>query len=214
MIIFENHYPNLFFNIIFSRFLREELSSTQLDPISSRSEVKVLLEDLATYKTGKESTEEFPDLLLSSLDKLYEDKQQQLWLVRDSLFQICIRFHLLHFQISGIHNSIENSKHKKCPSNKSISDCSSDKDANIGKKACDNRKENRKKENKESKEVDDEKDDAIDSPTVPNLTTLNLESEEIKEKSFAKRKTAPSLTLDLKKSYEFSPSSSPSWNRR
>eukprot|EP00091_Calanus_sinicus_P008723 TRINITY_DN20911_c0_g1_i1.p1 TRINITY_DN20911_c0_g1~~TRINITY_DN20911_c0_g1_i1.p1 ORF type:complete len:135 (-),score=30.31 TRINITY_DN20911_c0_g1_i1:34-438(-) len=71
------------------KFLRGELSSTQLELISSRSEVKVLLEELSSYKAGKESKEEFPDLLLSSLDKLYADKQQQLWL------------------ISGIHNSIE-----------------------------------------------------------------------------------------------------------
>ena len=43
--------------------------------------MKVLLEELSSYKAGKESEEEFPDLLLSSLDKLYADKQQQLWLV-------------------------------------------------------------------------------------------------------------------------------------
>ena len=51
--------------------------------MSSRSEIKVLLEELSTYKSGEESKEEFPDLLLSSLDKLYNDKQQQLWLVYD-----------------------------------------------------------------------------------------------------------------------------------
>jgi len=73
------------------KFLRGELSSTQLELMSSRSEIKVLLEELSTYKSGEESKEEFPDLLLSSLDKLYNDKQQQLWL------------------ITGIHNSIENS---------------------------------------------------------------------------------------------------------
>jgi len=64
------------------KFLREELSSTQLSLLSSRSEVSTLLEELTTYKSGKEWKEEFPDLLLSSLDKLYQDKQQQLYLVR------------------------------------------------------------------------------------------------------------------------------------
>ena len=63
------------------RFLREELSSTQLDLIKSRSEVKVLLEELTACKADKLETEQFPNLLLSSLDKLFEDKQQQLWLV-------------------------------------------------------------------------------------------------------------------------------------
>ena len=48
--------------------------------------MKVLLEELGVYKTQKQSgvspaPEEFPSLLLSSLDKLFEDKQQQLWLV-------------------------------------------------------------------------------------------------------------------------------------
>ena len=69
------------------RFLREELSSTQVDLIKSRSEVKVLLEEVGAYKTQKQSGEEFPNLLLSSLDKLFEDKQQQLWLV---MVLICI----------------------------------------------------------------------------------------------------------------------------
>jgi len=63
------------------KFLREELSSTQVDLIKSRSEVKVLLEEVGAYKTQKQSGEEFPNLLLSSLDKLFEDKQQQLWLI-------------------------------------------------------------------------------------------------------------------------------------
>ena len=66
------------------RFLREELSSTQVDLIKSRSEVKVLLEELGAYKTLQQpgqSGAQFPNLLLSSLDKLFEDKQQQLWLV-------------------------------------------------------------------------------------------------------------------------------------
>jgi len=64
------------------KFLREELCSTQLSLLSSRSEVSTLLEELTTYRSGKEWKEEFPDLLLSSLDKLYQDKQQQLYLVR------------------------------------------------------------------------------------------------------------------------------------
>ena len=65
------------------RFLREELSSTQVDLIKSRSEVKVLLEELGAYKTLQQPGHgaQFPNLLLSSLDKLFEDKQQQLWLV-------------------------------------------------------------------------------------------------------------------------------------
>jgi len=71
------------------KFLREELCSTQLSLLSSRSEVSTLLEELTTYRSGKEWKEEFPDLLLSSLDKLYQDKQQQLYL------------------ISGIHNSFQ-----------------------------------------------------------------------------------------------------------
>ena len=66
------------------RFLREELSSTQLDLIKSRSEVKVLLEELTACKTDNLEAEQFPNLLLSSLDKLFEDKQQQLWLVCDN----------------------------------------------------------------------------------------------------------------------------------
>ena len=65
------------------RFLREELSSTQVDLIRSRSEVKVLLEEVAACRRlpQEEGQERFPSLLLSSLDKLFEDKQQQLWLV-------------------------------------------------------------------------------------------------------------------------------------
>ena len=65
------------------RFLREELSSTQVDLIRSRSEVKVLLEEVAACRRPQEGGqgERFPSLLLSSLDKLFEDKQQQLWLV-------------------------------------------------------------------------------------------------------------------------------------
>ena len=64
-----------------ARLLREELCSTQVDLIKSRSEVKVLLEEIDSRKAGKVEEEEFPNLLLSSLDKLFEDKQQQLWLV-------------------------------------------------------------------------------------------------------------------------------------
>ena len=56
-----------------------------MDLIKSRSEVKVLLEEISHHKTQKQSgansEEKFPNLLLSSLDKLFEDKQQQLWLV-------------------------------------------------------------------------------------------------------------------------------------
>ena len=66
------------------RFLREELSSTQVDLIRSRSEVKVLLEEVAACRRRPQEAgqgERFPSLLLSSLDKLFEDKQQQLWLV-------------------------------------------------------------------------------------------------------------------------------------
>lgn len=48
--------------------------------------MKVLLEELGAYKTLQQpgqshSGAQFPNLLLSSLDKLFEDKQQQLWLV-------------------------------------------------------------------------------------------------------------------------------------
>ena len=47
--------------------------------------MKVLLEELGAYKTlqqpGQSHGAQFPNLLLSSLDKLFEDKQQQLWLV-------------------------------------------------------------------------------------------------------------------------------------
>ena len=58
-----------------------------MDLIKSRSEVKVLLEQISSHKTeekqsGANSEEKFPNLLLSSLDKLFEDKQQQLWLVK------------------------------------------------------------------------------------------------------------------------------------
>ena len=42
---------------------------------------KVLLEELSSWKAQKKEEEQFPNLLLSSLDKLFEDKQQQLWLV-------------------------------------------------------------------------------------------------------------------------------------
>ena len=70
-------------SIFCCRFLREELSSTQVDLIRSRSEVKVLLEEVAACRRPQEAGqgERFPSLLLSSLDKLFEDKQQQLWLV-------------------------------------------------------------------------------------------------------------------------------------
>merc|ERR1711892_1349152 len=86
------------------KFLRGELSCFELELMSSRSEIKVLLEELSTYKSGEESKEEFPDLLLSSLDKLYNDKQQQLWL------------------ITGIQNSIEKPNNTKSSSNNLGSD--------------------------------------------------------------------------------------------
>ena len=62
-----------------------------MDLIKSRSEVKVLLDQISSHKTeekqsGANSEEKFPNLLLSSLDKLFEDKQQQLWLVRIILY--------------------------------------------------------------------------------------------------------------------------------
>ena len=85
-----------------SRFLREELSSTQLSLLSSRSEVSTLLEELTTYRSGKEWKEEFPDLLLSSLDKLYQDKQQQLYLVRKIMLQDVKSF---YFYISDFWDS-------------------------------------------------------------------------------------------------------------
>jgi len=99
------------------KFLREELSSTQLSLLSSRSEVSTLLEELTTYRSGKEWKEEFPDLLLSSLDKLYQDKQQQLYL------------------ISGIHNNIEKTKQRN------INDCEEEINSNydsVDGKVCDN----------------------------------------------------------------------------
>ena len=120
-------------------------------------------------------------------------------------------FNEIFFQISGIHNSIENSKQKKCLSNNSISDSSSEID--ISQKACDNREDNMKEENKESKDDDDENYNTMNCITVSNSKIFNLESQEKNCQYFAKRKNTPSLTLDLKKSYEFSPSS-PSWNRR
>jgi len=126
------------------------------------------LEELANYKSGKESTEQFPDLLLSSLDKLYEDKQQQLWL------------------ISGIHNSIEKSNSKKCPSVDSARECFGDITASVDDNYCDN-----------SEEEDE---------GVPMLSTFDA-----KEENVSNRKNAPMLTLELKKAYEFSPSSS-TWN--
>ena len=46
--------------------------------------MKVLLEELTACKTENLESEQFPNLLLSSLDKLFEDKQQQLWLVCDN----------------------------------------------------------------------------------------------------------------------------------
>ena len=49
------------------RFLREELSSTQLDLIKSRSEVKVLLEELSACKTDNLEAGQFPNLLLSTV---------------------------------------------------------------------------------------------------------------------------------------------------
>ena len=46
--------------------------------------MKVLLEEVAACRRRPQEGgqgERFPSLLLSSLDKLFEDKQQQLWLV-------------------------------------------------------------------------------------------------------------------------------------
>ena len=68
--------------VFFLRFLREELTSTQLELMSSRCKVKGLLEELSSERCKSKSEQDFPDLLLSSLNKLYADKQQQLWLVR------------------------------------------------------------------------------------------------------------------------------------
>ena len=68
--------------------------------LSSRSEVSTLLEELTTYRSGKEWKEEFPDLLLSSLDKLYQDKQQQLYLVRKIMLQ-GKKFLFLYFRFLG-----------------------------------------------------------------------------------------------------------------
>ena len=70
-----------------------------------------------------------------------------------------------------------------------------------------------KEENKESKDDDDENYNTMNCITVSNSKIFNLESQEKNCQYFAKRKNTPSLTLDLKKAYEFSPSS-PSWNRR
>ena len=63
--------------------------------------MKVLLEELGVYKTQKQSgvspaPEEFPNLLLSSLDKLFEDKQQQLWLV--TIINVLLVDKLIHDQ--------------------------------------------------------------------------------------------------------------------
>lgn len=75
------------------KYLRTELSSSQLDLLSSRSEVQVLLQEVSQFRREKkEQEEEFPGLLLSSLDRLCAGKQQQLFL------------------INGIHNSIEKKK--------------------------------------------------------------------------------------------------------
>jgi len=169
------------------KFLRKEISSSQLDLLSSRSEVKILLDELKTYKSGKEFTEQFPDLLLSSLDKLYEDKQQQLWL------------------INVIQNSIDKSKPNKCPLYDSIRN---GHDAII---ACDKYDKSIEKENKE-KVVDqcgsqNKMLNQEEMGIVPNLATLVLESENVAKRSH------PPLTLELKKAYEFSPTSM-SWNNR
>ena len=164
--------------------------------MSSRSEIKVLLEELSTYKSGEEPKEEFPDLLLSSLDKLYNDKQQQLWLVYDDkeiksnyiILLICL-------QISGIHNSIEKSKSKKCTSNKSISEWSSESDAkNV---LCDDK-------------TCDISEAKAQSSWVPTMTHEAVEG---KEANGSCRKNVSSLKLDLSKAYEFTPPS-PSWNNR
>jgi len=142
------------------KFLRGELSSTQLSLLSSRSEVSTLLEELTTYRSGKEWKEEFPDLLLSSLDKLYQDKQQQLYL------------------ISGIHNTLHH-------------------DVNTGEECV--------------PESANSSDNLIkcDSPPLPTKypqlisqsSDTKVEPEDQKVK-----KPPPSLTLDLTKSYDFSPS--------
>jgi len=174
------------------RFLRKELSSSQLDLISSRSEVKVLLEELATYKTGKDSTEQFPDLLLSSLDKLYEDKQQQLWL------------------ITSIHNSIE--KHKKSLSNSSITESPSlvggsslvvgDSSPEVGdsfaRGECDSCEE-------DSLQISERN---ISNNSI--VLNLNIRSNDSKAQNVENKKH-PSLTLELQKAYDFNPTS---WSKR
>ena len=62
------------------RQLRCEVSAGQLAVLSARAELSATQEELRASRAVAD-TEKFPDLLLSSLDKLFEDKQQQLWLV-------------------------------------------------------------------------------------------------------------------------------------
>ena len=62
------------------RQLRCEVSAGQLAVLSARAELSATQEELRATRAVSD-TEKFPDLLLSSLDKLFEDKQQQLWLV-------------------------------------------------------------------------------------------------------------------------------------
>ena len=116
-----------------------------------------------------------------------------------------------YFQISGIHNSIDKEKHKKCSSNNSISECSTQVSDRLAHKECDDCKS-------------DNKDDLVDNfdnisfdkeanSIVPIFSNLNLESNSQNGESSHIKKHHPSLTLELKKAYDFNPSS-PSWSKR
>ena len=101
-------------------------------------------------------------------------------------------------KITGIHNSIEMTKRKKFSPNNSFSDSSPEVGDISAKKESDSlNSDNKIQSNKE------------DSLLVPTFSNLDLNSEAEIGGSLYNKKSHTSLTLELTKAYDFSPSSTP-----
>lgn len=166
------------------RFLRTELSNTKLDLLSSRSKEAVLLEELESLRAQKEELEleDLPDLLLTSLDRLAFGKQQQLFL------------------INGIQNSFGKSEGSKTSSGSTTPKNNDEKERSI------------KNINLECEEEISNRSGDVLIENAYNGGLNEVESEfgngDIANQNL---RSHPELKLELKKFYEFSPSSE-IWN--
>jgi len=166
------------------RFLRTELANTKLDLLSSRSKETVLLEEIKTLQAEREELdlEDLPDLLLTSLDRLAFGKQQQLFL------------------INGIQNSFGKSEGSKASSGSTTP------------KNSDEKERTSKSINFESEEVCSNKNGDILFENALNGGISEVGSEfENGDVENQNLRSHPELKLELKKFYEFSPSSE-TWN--